>query len=129
MVNYSDAPVLDVLADPTRRAIVALLAERPRPAGEFAARFGISRPAVSRHLRILKSRGLVEEHRIPEDGRVRMVRLRGQPLDDMARWAAQLQAFWTQQLQAYQDFIAAKARRESKDAGTRGRAPRGRGRS
>jgi DNA-binding transcriptional ArsR family regulator len=129
MVNDSVALVLDVLADPTRRAIVALLAERPRPAGEFAERFGISRPAISRHLRILRSRGLIEEHRIPQDGRVRMVRLRGEPLDDVARWAAQLQAFWTQQLQAYQEFIAAEARREVKDAGTRGRARRGRGRS
>ena len=98
MVNQlTDAPVLDVLADPTRRAVVAMLAARPHPAGELAAACAISRPALSRHLRLLRSRGAVEEYRIPQDGRVRMYRLRREPLDDVARWAATLQSFWAHQ--------------------------------
>src|SRR3989304_488693 len=89
MVNHiPDAPVLDVLADPTRRAVVAMLAARPHPAGELAAACAISRPALSRHLRLLRSRDVVEEYRIPQDGRVRMYRLRREPLDDVGHRAA-----------------------------------------
>src|SRR3990172_6899031 len=84
MVNHIPAaPVLDGLAAPPRRAVVAMLAARPHPAGELAAACAISRPALSRHLRLLRSRDVVEEYRIPQDGRVRMYRLRREPLDDV----------------------------------------------
>ena len=123
MVNQlPDAPVLDVLADPTRRAVVAMLAARPHPAGELAAACAISRPALSRHLRLLRSRGAVEEYRIPQDGRVRMYRLRREPLDDVARWAATLQSFWAHQLAAFAGFVRTEAGERSKAW----RRPRGR---
>ncbi len=131
MVNYSSAAALDVLADPTRRAMVALLAERPRPAGEFADHFRISRPAVSRHLRLLRSRGIVQEFRVRKDGRVRMYRLRGERLGDVAGWATQLQAFWRLQLESFKEFVGAEVDRETAQR-RRYRVPmayRGRGRS
>jgi DNA-binding transcriptional ArsR family regulator len=55
------AGVLAVLGDDTRRAIVELLAERPRPVGELAAELPVTRPAVSLHLRVLKDAGLVRD--------------------------------------------------------------------
>ena len=57
---------LSALADPTRRRVVELLRERPRRAGELAAAFDASAPAMSRHLRVLRTRGLVEEERDAE---------------------------------------------------------------
>ncbi len=110
MVNQlRDAPVLDVLADPTRRAVVALLAARARPAGELAAAFPISKPALSRHLRLLRSRGVVEEYRVPRDGRLRMYRLRREPLDDLARWTRRVRGFWKDQLTAFEEFVRTEA--------------------
>ncbi len=110
MINhFPDAPALDVLADPTRRAVLMLLATRARPAGELAAAFPISKPALSRHLRLLRSRGLVEEYRVRRDGRVRMYRLRRPPLDDLVRWTRTLQAFWKDQLTAFEEFVRTEA--------------------
>ena len=60
---------LSALADPTRRRVVDLLRERPRRAGELAATFDVSAPAISRHLRVLRTRGLIEETRTPDDAR------------------------------------------------------------
>ena len=57
----SSEPLLDALGDPTRRAIVERLAERPRAVGELADQLPISRPAVSQHLKVLKDAGLVSE--------------------------------------------------------------------
>jgi DNA-binding transcriptional ArsR family regulator len=55
--------VWDALGDPTRRAIVTALAERPSAVNELAANLPVSRPAVSQHLKLLKDAGLVDEHR------------------------------------------------------------------
>src|SRR6266487_308944 len=60
-MEAADDLVLDALGDRQRRAILRLLAERPRPVHEIAAELPISRPAVSRHLRLLKDAGLVSE--------------------------------------------------------------------
>jgi len=106
MVNHiSDAPVLDVLGDRTRRRLVALLAAGPRPAGDLARALRISRPAVSRHLRLLRHRGLVEERRVPKDGRIRLCRLNTTPLVQIGQWAEQVQRFWEEQLAAFADYV------------------------
>lgn len=60
MANHS--AILTALADPTRRAIFELLAQSPSPVGELARELPISRPAVSQHLKVLKSAGLVTDH-------------------------------------------------------------------
>ena len=60
MTTYQDRQ-LDALGDPTRRAVLKLLRNGPMPVGEIAARFEISRPAISQHLRVLKDAGLVND--------------------------------------------------------------------
>jgi DNA-binding transcriptional ArsR family regulator len=92
---------LAALADPTRRGVVELLRERPRRAGELAARFRTSRPAMSRHLRVLRSRGLVEEQRVVHDARGRLYRLRPEPFRDLSSWLAEVERFWTDQLASF----------------------------
>jgi DNA-binding transcriptional ArsR family regulator len=98
---YRPADAWDVLSDPTRRAIVERLADRPRAVGELAAELPISRPAVSQHLKVLKDAGLVAEHAV---GTRRIYRL-----DPVAVGALrdQLDAFWARTLAGYADLIAA----------------------
>lgn len=92
---------LAALADPTRRRVVELLRGRPRRAGELARAFGMSPPAMSRHLRVLRTRGLVEEERSEKDGRCRVFRLRPEPFRDLSSWLAEVEAFWGEQLGAF----------------------------
>lgn len=75
------------LADPVRRSILLMLRDEPLSAGQIADRFDISRPAVSRHLRVLREAGLVRD---TADGRRRVYSLVTEPLDELAGWLAQL---------------------------------------
>ena len=111
---------LSALADPTRRRVVDLLRERPRRAGEIAEAFGMSRPAMSRHLRVLRTHGLVEERRDKNDARARIYRLRPQPIDELQTWISEVQRFWDEQLDSYRQRAEEKqrkARRGKKRAG------------
>ena len=110
---------LAALADPTRRRVVDLLRRRPRRAGELAIRFGVSPPAMSRHLRVLRTHGLVEEERVEDDARVRVYRLRPERFGELREWLKEVEAFWTDQLDAFKRHAER----------TRGRAGRPRGRS
>jgi DNA-binding transcriptional ArsR family regulator len=92
---------LAALADPTRRRVVELLRKRPRRAGELAAAFRVSPPAMSRHLRVLRTRGLIEEERVEDDGRVRIYRLRPERFHQLQAWLDEVEAFWTGQLEAF----------------------------
>jgi DNA-binding transcriptional ArsR family regulator len=91
------------LADPTRRRIVELLAERDRDAGELAASFPVSRPAVSRHLRVLKESGLVT---VKPRAQRRVFSLNPRPLDDLASWLDRYRSFWSQRLDALETELA-----------------------
>ncbi len=104
VVTEVDA-TLAALADPTRRRIVELLRERPRRAGELASEFAVTGPAVSRHLRILRRSGLVEERGIDADARVRVYQLRPEPLVALRAWVDQVQAFWSDQLDAFREHV------------------------
>ncbi|AGL17233.1 metalloregulator ArsR/SmtB family transcription factor [Actinoplanes sp. N902-109] len=75
------------IADPVRREILVMLRAAPHSAGQLADRFAISRPAVSRHLRVLREAGLV---RAAAEGRRRVYTLVTDPLDELAGWLAQL---------------------------------------
>ncbi len=77
------------LADPIRRAILCLVRDAPRPAGALAAAFPVSRPAVSRHLRVLREAGLV---RVEAAGRERVYRLEPAPLGAVEAYLAALRA-------------------------------------
>src|SRR5437763_1128782 len=89
------------LADPTRRGVIELLRKRPRRAGELAAAFEMSAQAMSRHLRVLRRTGLVEEDGLDEDARVRVYRLRAEPFAALRDWIEEVEAFWTDQLGAF----------------------------
>ena len=102
MMNELDT-TLAALADPTRRHVVELLQEGPRRAGELAVASGMSGPAMSRHLRVLRASGLVEVEGqgVEQDARLRMYRLRPEPFIALQAWLDQVQAFWTEQLNAF----------------------------
>jgi DNA-binding transcriptional ArsR family regulator len=82
------------IADPTRRRVLELVRDRELAAGQIAGEFEISRPAVSRHLRVLRRAGLVDERR---DGRLRLYRADPQPLDELRAW---LDDYWSGRLAA-----------------------------
>ncbi len=89
------------LADPTRRGVIELLRKHPRRAGELAAAFAMSAPAMSRHLRVLRRTGLVEEQGLPDDARVRVYRLRPEPFASLRDWLDEVESFWSEQLGAF----------------------------
>ena len=101
---------LAALADPTRRFIVEELRRGPRRAGELASASGLSAPAMSRHLRVLRRRGLVEGGGVETDARVRLYRLRPEPFSALQRWLAEIQRFWSGQLAAFKSH-AERSRR------------------
>jgi DNA-binding transcriptional ArsR family regulator len=92
---------LAALADPTRRAVVELLRERPRRASDLAAAAGATRPAMSRHLRVLRTAGLVEQEISERDARERIVRLKRSRFAELRDWLGEVEAFWNDQLEAF----------------------------
>ena len=108
MANDAEA-VFGALADPTRRRVIELLGERARRAGELAEAAGTSAPVMSRHLRALLEAGLVADERIPEDARVRVFRLRPEPVLAVQAWLDQLQAHWNEQLGAFKRHVEGKS--------------------
>ena len=96
------ASTYEAIADPTRRRVLSLLAERERTAGEIAAAFTISRPAVSRHLRVLREAGLVRAR--PQAQR-RVYALDPGPLEDVDAWLASIRAFWEPRLEALERHL------------------------
>src|ERR1700730_14283849 len=107
MVNYSTAAApLDAtfgaLADPTRRAILARLLQGHATVSELAAPFDVSLPAVSKHLRVLESAGLLRRE---IDGRVHRCRLSPKPMKDAAAWIETYRAFWEGQFDALAKYL------------------------
>ena len=102
---------LSALADPTRRRVVDLLRKRPHRAGDLARASRVSAPAMSRHLRVLRRTGLIEEQRNTEDARLRVYRLRPQPFRDLQSWLREVETFWTDQLGAFKIHAERKAKR------------------
>ncbi len=99
--------VFKALADPTRREILAALRRGEQPVTVIASNFSISRPAVSRHLKVLKHADLVVETR---DGRNRLYRLNSAPLKDVDDWISQYRRMWTKNLQSLKRYLETKNR-------------------
>jgi len=97
VATYQAGDGWDALGDPSRRAILACLAERPRAVGELADALPISRPAVSQHLKVLKEAGLVSDRAA---GTRRVYRLNPAGVGALRD---QLETFWTRALEGYQD--------------------------
>ena len=90
---------MSALADPTRRAVVRLLAQGPRRAGELAAELAMTPPTLSRHLRMLRQGGLIVDDEPAHDARVRLYRLQPRALAPLHDWLVELESFWGDQLQ------------------------------
>lgn len=93
---------LEALADPVRRRIVETLAAGERTAGEVAGLFPISRPAVSRHLRVLREAGLVVAR---EQATRRLYRLDPEPLAELDSWLRRYRRFWNDRLDALETYL------------------------
>jgi DNA-binding transcriptional ArsR family regulator len=94
---------LAAIADPTRRELLALLAEGEIAAGDLADRFPVSRPAISRHLRVLREAGLVRSR---TEGRRRLYALDPTPLRELDAWLEPYRDLWAQRLDALDTEIA-----------------------
>ena len=92
---------LSALAEPTRRQVVDLLRARPHRTGELATACGTSGPAMSKHLRILRASGMVDELRVEADARIHLYQLRPEPFLALQAWLDQVQAYWRDQLIAF----------------------------
>ena len=97
------------LADPTRRAVLDLLRRGSQPAGKIAGAFPVSRPAISKHLRLLRRAHLVREHR---EGRHRVYQLNPEPLRAVDNWIEQYRVFWTNSLNNLKAFVEAEYEKE-----------------
>ena len=97
MLHIEFVQAFAALADPIRRQIVEMLADREWDAGELASVFPVSRPAVSRHLRVLRQAGLV---RVRPEAQRRVYALDPRPLEDLSRWLERYRGFWSQRLDA-----------------------------
>ncbi len=96
---------LAALADPHRRRAVELLGERARRAGDLAEALKLPAPAMSRHLRVLKQSGLVEEAHPEFDARVRIYALKEGAMLDLKQWLANTEKLWSEQLSAFKAHV------------------------
>jgi DNA-binding transcriptional ArsR family regulator len=99
--------VFQALADPTRRAILTLLRQGSQPVNGIASDFPISRPAISRHLRILREADLVTEIRV---GRNRVYELNAEPLKSVDDWLAHYRPMWQHQLRNLKRYVEQKGK-------------------
>ncbi|HEY0653943.1 MAG TPA: metalloregulator ArsR/SmtB family transcription factor [Chryseosolibacter sp.] len=113
MVTRRD--VFQAIADPTRREIIHLLANKSHNLVSVVNEFDVSRPAIAKHLRILVECGLVETR---EEGREKYFSARLEGLREVSDWTEQYKTFWTQKLDALGQFLEqgpAKKRKSSKN--------------
>ena len=100
------------LADPTRRAVLDLLRRGSQPAGQIASAFPVSRPAISKHLRLLRRAHLVREHR---EGRNRVYQLNPEPLRAVDSWIEHYRVFWTASLNSLKAFVETEYEKEQQE--------------
>ena len=120
MVNYKGTGVIDpaldavfgALADPTRRAIIAQLAQGPASVGDLAAPLPMSPPAVSKHLKVLERAGLMDRER---DGRVHRCRLRPGGMGEAEEWIHHTRAFWNGRLESLGRYFENKMREDDNE--------------
>src|SRR5216684_5960816 len=93
---------LSALADPTRRAILARLSQGEATVNELAAPFDISLPAISRHLKVLETAGLISRGR---EAQWRPCRLEAEPLRDVFEWLESYQRFWDRSLDTLAGYL------------------------
>jgi DNA-binding transcriptional ArsR family regulator len=102
MVTYNQPAIFHALADATRREILDLLRASERSAGEISDRFPVSRPAISRHLRVLRQAGLVVQRK---EAQSRIYRLDPEALREVDRWLDRYRVFWSARMQNLKRYV------------------------
>lgn len=102
------------LADPTRRAILAQLSRGERSVAKLAEPFAISKPAVTKHLKVLQRAGLIKQGR---QAQRRPCQLQAKPLREVADWVAEYRRFWEERLDRLEDYLRELQDQENSDAG------------
>lgn len=105
VTNKSTNSVFPAVADPTRRKIVDMLRGGEMRAGDIAAQFKISRPAVAKHMRVLKQAGLIKERR---EATARIYRLEPAGLAEIDVWIAPYRLFWASRLVTLKTMLEKK---------------------
>lgn len=98
--------VFQAIADPTRREIIGLLAKQSMNLNAVAENFDISRPAISKHIKILTECGLIM---IRQEGRERFCEAKLDKLNEVSEWVTQYRVFWTKKLDALDKFLSIKS--------------------
>jgi DNA-binding transcriptional ArsR family regulator len=107
--SRSDNPVFRAIADPTRREILRLLRGGPHTVGEIASNFRTSRPAISKHLRLLRSARLVVTRR---RGTSQICGLNAKPLRSVNAWLQDYETFWGESLRSLKSYIEPQPHKE-----------------
>ena len=115
-VTRSTDTTFSALSDPTRRAVLDLLCQGDQPAGRIAQAFPVSRPAISKHLRLLRRAHLVQERR---EGRHRVYQLNPGPLQAVDFWLNQYRVFWQSNLSNLKTFVEAEHVRKTRRSRTK----------
>jgi DNA-binding transcriptional ArsR family regulator len=102
LVILAAVTAVEALAQPTRRRILDLLRDGERPVGDLVDRLGVSQPAVSKHLRVLRDVGLVG---VRSDAQRRLYRVRPEPLEELDAWLAPYRRMWSQSLDALERHL------------------------
>lgn len=118
-VTHSQDAAFTALADPTRRAVLDLLRQGGLPAGRIAQAFPVSRPAISKHLRLLRRARLVHERR---QGRHRFYHLNPGPLKAVDSWLEHYRMFWQSSLAGLKNFVEAEHAEETSGSKRKRRA-------
>lgn len=108
--------VFQAIADPNRRAIINLLAKQKLTLNGVAEQFDVSRPAISKHIKILTQCGLIA---ITQHGRERYCEARLRKLNEVSHWVEQYKVFWTKKLDALEQFLVNEANAEKKKIRTK----------
>ena len=102
VIGSQNNAVFQAIADPTRREILRLLLGGPLRVGEIAANFQTSRPAISKHLRLLRTAGLVVSHK---DGTTRICDLNAKPLRVVNAWLRDYEVLWGESMRSLKTYI------------------------
>lgn len=94
--------VFEIIAEPNRRAILGLLGSSQQSVGEIERQLGMTQPAVSKHLRVLREAGFVEA---TVDAQRRLYRLKPEPLREIDEWLAQFRRFWNAHVDALERHL------------------------
>jgi DNA-binding transcriptional ArsR family regulator len=115
--------VFEIIAEPSRRAILSLLVSSEQSVGEIERQLRLSQPTVSKHLRVLRDAGFVES---TVDAQRRLYRLRPEPFQEMDAWLDQFRRFWSAHVDALERHLdRMEQSRPAKGKARRGRGPNG----